>query len=473
MNFFDRCSAAIERNQSLLYVSLDPDPELLPMGNTTQIREYLKVAIAETTDKVCAYKLNFGFYQVLGAAGLELLSAVLGEIPEEIPVILDAKHGDATTSTVFAQMLFERWRVDACTLLPYAGLDQVAPFIVYPGKAVFVLCYTSNPSGSALQDYPSNGLPLYLHLIQESKTWGTPEQLGLQVDAAMPDVLARVRSLAPERLILLSGDYSEAPGLTQILAAGLNSGGDGLLIPVPPTMLLEEAPGKTVATLRDSINGERLRIIQGNPSCDLWLPDVCFLNPTPHRDLILQLYDIGCIIFGEHVQASGEVFPYYIDLRKVISQPEIFHKVVNAYAEILKGLKFDRIAGIPYGSLPTATGLALRLGHPMIFPRKEVKAHGTQRMIEGHYESGEKVVVVDDILITGNSVMKGADKLQSVGLEVEDIVVFIDHERGVKDRLKERGYRGYAVLTLSEIAQTLQEAGRVSDRQFELLTRHH
>ena len=89
-------------------------------------------------------------------------------------------------------------------------------------------------------------------------------------------------------------------------------------------------------------------------------------------------------------------------------------------------MEFDRIAGIPYGSLPTATGLALRLERPMIFPRKEVKAYGTGRLIEGYFQSGEKIVVVDDIMISGNSAMEGAEKLKSVGLQVEDIVVFID-----------------------------------------------
>jgi uridine monophosphate synthetase len=75
----------------------------------------------------------------------------------------------------------------------------------------------------------------------------------------------------------------------------------------------------------------------------------------------VQLYDVGCILFGEFVQASGATFPYYIDLRKIISNPQLLHQVLNAYTEILEDLSFDRITDIPYGSLPTATGLALRL----------------------------------------------------------------------------------------------------------------
>jgi uridine monophosphate synthetase len=97
----------------------------------------------------------------------------------------------------------------------------------------------------------------------------------------------------------------------------------------------------------------------------------------------------------------------------------------------------------------------------MIFPRKEVKAHGTRRLIEGNFNPGETVVVVDDILISGKSVMEGAAKIKSAGLNVYDIVVFMDHQQGVKERLKENGYQAHAVLTISEITETLYEAGRL------------
>lgn len=105
----------------------------------------------------------------------------------------------------------------------------------------------------------------------------------------------------------------------------------------------------------------------------------------------------------------------------------------------------------------------------MIFPRKEVKAHGARRLIEGNYEVGETIVVIDDILITGNSAVEGAKKLESVGLQVKDIVVFIDHEKGVKERLQQQGYRGHAVLTITEIATTLYDAGRITPEQLQML----
>ena len=154
---------------------------------------------------------------------------------------------------------------------------------------------------------------------------------------------------------------------------------------------------------------------------------------------------------------------------EIISNPQVFETIITAYANILKGLAFDRIAGIPYGSLPTATGLSLRLNYPMIFPRKEVKAHGARRLVEGNFHEGETVVVVDDILITGASAMEGSKKLKSVGLNVQDIVVFIDHESGAKEALQENGYLGHAVLTMSETSETLYEARRIDSEQFQAL----
>ncbi|MFB8788148.1 MAG: bifunctional orotidine-5'-phosphate decarboxylase/orotate phosphoribosyltransferase [Potamolinea sp.] len=479
MNFFEKLNAAIAQNQSLLFIGLDPNPEMLPSrfcqhkSNIDNLWDWLQYQISQTADLVCAYKPTFGFYKALGAPGMELLHNTLKAIPAHIPIILDAKHGDLNTSTIFAKTIFEEWQVDAVTLSPYSGQDHIAPFLVYPGKAVFVLCCTSNQGAIALQHYSTNDSPLYLRVVEEAKNWGTPEQLALEVGSTNPDIFARIRKAAPERLILARSIWSEGGGdLTQILTAGLNNNGDGLLIPVPLEMLVSENPAEQIQPLREAVNLVRNQVISEGSTCDLWIADVCFLNQHPYQDLILQLYDIGCILFGNFVQASGATFPYYIDLRKIISNPQIFHQILNAYADILKDLKFDRIAGIPYGSLPTATGLALRLNYPMIFPRKEVKAHGTRRVIEGNFQPGETIVVVDDILISGKSVMEGAEKIKSAGLNVEDIVVFMDHEQGVKDRLKANGYRAHSVLTISEITETLYQAGRINDEQFQAFAEH-
>lgn len=474
MNFFDKLNAAIARNDSLLFLGLDPNPEMMPHANIEAdnidwLWDWLQFLITQTVDLVCAYKPTLGFYQALGVRGMELLQQTLQAIPEHIPIILDAKHSDLNTSTIFARTVFSDWQIDAITLSPYPGQDCVAPFLVYPGKGVFVLCCTSNPGAIPLQQYPSAESPLYLQIAKEAKNWGTPEQLGLEVGTTSPDILSRIRVIAPERTILARSIWAEEGNLTQILAAGLNANGNGLLIPVPQDILISDNLSAQIQSLRQEINQTREQVTSEGSRCSVWLPDVCLLNQHPYMDLILQLYDIECITFGNFVQASGAIFPYYIDLRKIISNPQVFEQILSAYAKILQDLNFDRIAGIPYGSLPTATGLALRLNYPMIYPRKEVKAHGSRRLIEGNFSAGETVVVVDDILISGKSAMEGAEKLKSAGLNVDDIVVFIDHEQGVKDRLKANGYRAHSVLTISEITETLYEAGRINQKQYQAL----
>lgn len=237
--------------------------------------------ITQTEKYVCAYKLSLGYYQSLGIPGLELLQQTIKTIPSEIPIILDAKHGDLNTSTVFARTIFQDLQVDACTISPYTGLDLVTPFLLYPGKTVFLLCATANSSAAVLQEYPNQEEPLYFKLVEEAQSWGTIEQLGLEV-GVMPDILAIIRKIAPERLILIQGDIAEENDianpeeLAQLLAAGLNINGEGLLLPIPPKLFGAVHPNQEIESLRDRINEQRLQVVEGSPTCELWLPDVCF-----------------------------------------------------------------------------------------------------------------------------------------------------------------------------------------------------
>lgn len=478
-NFTAKLNQAIATNNSLLIVGLDPNPEMMPSAYLQSkdllqdLETWLLWVIESTSDRVCAYKPTLGFYEALGMAGLQLLARILAAIPKSIPVILDAKHSDLNTSTVFAKAIFEQWQVDAVTLTPYAGQDHAAPFLVYSDKAVFILAHTSNPKAEILQRYPSFEQPFYLQVVQEAQSWATPEQLYLEVGTTNTEVLSKIRAIAPERTILLRSLWSKKNNLESLINIGLNSMGEGLLIPIPQDFLASNHLATEVANLNQKLNTYRVAKTNQGASCDLWTPDVCLLASHPYQSLILELFDIGCLMFGEYVQASGATFSYYIDLRKIISNPHLFNQVLDAYGDIVRQLEFDRIAGIPYGALPTATGLALNLQRPMIFPRKEVKAHGTRRLIEGNFHPGEKVVVIDDILISGKSVMEGAEKLKSAGLNIEDIVVFIDHEGGVKERLKDNGYRAHSVLSISEITDTLYEAGRINQEQYNSFQENH
>ena len=494
MGFFVQLTEAIAERQSLLVTGLDPNPEMLQswalrhgMGNRSflsQARHWIKAVVEATSPHVCAIKASLGFYQALGPLGLELLLEVRDLVPRDLPLIIDAKHGDLNSSTALAHYLFRDLAVDAVTLSPLAGQDIAAPFLLYADKAVVITCRSSNPAAKRIQYHPSEADPLFLQIVRESQLWGTPEQLLLEVGTSDPAVLALVRRAAPERVLMLRSIWSEEERLDGLLEAGLNHAADGLLLPLPQNLLVEDDLSDQAAALKALINQRRQRWLDQHPeqrasSCELWLANPKGDQPSsdvdvdPLAELIIDLFDIGCLLFGEYVQASGAVFNYYVDLRQIISDPNLFHRVLHSYSGLLEQLHFDRIAGIPYGSLPTATGLSLALHKPLIYPRKEVKAHGARRLIEGDFNEGDQVVVVDDILITGGSVLEGIAKLESSGLVVKDVVVFIDHggqrDRRARQRLEDKGYRVHAVLDIPRITQELLQAGRLSEEQATML----
>jgi uridine monophosphate synthetase len=492
MGFFVQLTEAIADRQSLLVTGLDPNPEMLQswaarrgMANRSflsQARHWIKAVIEATAPHVCAYKPSLGFYQALGPVGLELLLEVRDLVPRDLPLIIDAKHGDLNSSSALAHYLFRELCADAVTLSPLAGQDIAAPFLLYPDKAVVMTCHSSNQAARLIQHYPSEEAPLYLRIVRETQLWATPDQLLLEVGTSDPAILARVRAEAPERFLILRSLWGVEEKLEAMLEAGFSAAGDGLLLPLPQNLLVENDIAERAARLKAQIGVsrdawlERRAASGGDDRCQLWLPQMAAADagsatarPDPMADLIVDLFDIGCLLFGDYVQASGAIFNYYIDLRQIISDPNLFHRVLHAYAGRMQELVFDRIAGIPYGSLPTATGLSLLLHKPLIYPRKEVKAHGARRLIEGDFEEGDRVVVVDDILITGGSVLEGIAKLESSGLQVEDVVVFIDHggdhDRQAKERLAAAGYRAHAVLGIEQITRVLHRAGRLNDAQ--------
>src|SRR5512145_1290839 len=179
------------------------------------------------------------------------------------------------------------------------------------------------------------------------------------------------------------------------------------------------------------------------------------------------LLEAGCIKFGEFTLKSGLKSPIYIDLRQVISHPKLLADIARAYLPILSNLQFSRIAGLPYAAIPIATAISLAANYPMIYPRKEVKTYGTKAEIEGEYQAGETVLVIDDLATTGGSKFEAIEKLTGVGLIVKDVVVLVDRQSGAKESLEQAGHSLHAVLTISQLLDHWQKTEKVEKDKIE------
>jgi uridine monophosphate synthetase len=174
---------------------------------------------------------------------------------------------------------------------------------------------------------------------------------------------------------------------------------------------------------------------------------------TDH-ELILSLYHIGVFKFGSFKLKSGKISKFYIDLRMVISYPSILAEVCKVFA---KRLPHDTslLCGVPYAAVPLVTGISLQTGIPMINCRKDIKPYGTTKDIEGVYTKDQDVVLIEDIITSGASIMETAERLKHNRLTITKVVVFIDREEGGMKFIKDHNLEITSCFTMSRIIKVL------------------
>ncbi|MBJ7256905.1 MAG: orotidine-5'-phosphate decarboxylase [Akkermansiaceae bacterium] len=149
MRYADRLQQRIDKTGSRLCVGLDPRPG---DGGATAARDFLRQVVEETAEWAVAYKPNMAYFEAMGIDGIRLLEELLGGMPEDVPVILDAKRSDiGETQKYYAQGYFAGWNVDAVTLNPFLGYDSIEPFLDWAGKGIYLLAVTSNPGSADFQ----------------------------------------------------------------------------------------------------------------------------------------------------------------------------------------------------------------------------------------------------------------------------------------------------------------------------------
>lgn len=170
------------------------------------------------------------------------------------------------------------------------------------------------------------------------------------------------------------------------------------------------------------------------------------------------LLETKALRFGEFVLSSGAKSSIYIDMRTIISKPKYFRLILALLASRLAPLhgEIDGIVGVATAGIPWATGLALYLGLPLAYVRPEPKKHGMVKQVEGNVE-GLRLVVVDDVATTGNSLAKSIDALRSVGGQPRYAIVIVDRMQGAQERLARLGVQLLSIAKLPEILEYLEE----------------
>jgi orotidine-5'-phosphate decarboxylase len=269
MTFSEKIDAIVQKNNSLVCVGLDPDIDKLPdlYGNTDNaLFEFNKAIIDKTYDLVCCYKPNSAFYEALGADGIQMLKETcdyIKEIDSDIPILLDYKRGDiGNTNQKYADFAFKYLNVDAITLHPYQGSTALKPYFDCADKGIFILAKTSNDGSEELQNLLIDGKPLYEIVSAKAvKEWNDNNNVFLVAGATYPKELGHIRKIAGDSIILVPGVGAQEGDMKDMLKAGLNSEGKGLIINSSRSILyassgedFAEASRQETENLKNQIN---------------------------------------------------------------------------------------------------------------------------------------------------------------------------------------------------------------------------
>ena len=189
------------------------------------------------------------------------------------------------------------------------------------------------------------------------------------------------------------------------------------------------------------------------------------------KEFAIFLYKNNIIRFGNFTLASGKNSSYYVDLRLIPSYPHQFRKMIKNLQNLIvekTGLDdFDCLSSVPTGGLVVASALAIEIVKPLIYVRSKPKEHGTTKSIEGKISAGMKVVMIDDVMTTGTSVLNGINQLKEAGLLVSDLYVIINRLEGGDKALSDIEVQTHQLTDILEITDILFQEKLIDKEIFE------
>ena len=195
-------------------------------------------------------------------------------------------------------------------------------------------------------------------------------------------------------------------------------------------------------------------------------------QPVSNLWLAENIFQQGGVRFGDYTLGRTTVHsPIYIDPRVLVSNPHSLRAAAQLIAQETssgqamrhpKIRPFTLVAGVPFGGLHLATAFSLATDVPMIYARSEAGEH----RIEGRYAAGETVLIIDDLITSGGSILETAAILQEAGLIVRDAIVLVDRDQGGAARLKRHGYTLYPILRLEVMLNLYMSKQFITEDQY-------
>jgi orotate phosphoribosyltransferase len=167
-----------------------------------------------------------------------------------------------------------------------------------------------------------------------------------------------------------------------------------------------------------------------------------------NHELISALRDADAVQFGEFELSHGGTSDYYVDKYRFETNPDCLQLVAEAFAERVGDTK---LAGVALGAVPLVAVTSVETGNPYVVVRKKAKEYGTANRIEGRLETGEEVVVLEDIATTGQSALDAVAALRELGAVVDRVLVVVDREEGARELLADHDVELEALVTASDL----------------------
>jgi orotate phosphoribosyltransferase len=132
--------------------------------------------------------------------------------------------------------------------------------------------------------------------------------------------------------------------------------------------------------------------------------------------IIEDLLALNIMERGDFTLKSGEKSNIYVDLRKLVSHPQLLRTICSEINILIKDDKFDALLGVPTGGYSFSQTCSILSNKPCLFLRKETKDHGKKQQIEGVWKKGDEIILIEDVINSGASILETIDKLEKLGL---------------------------------------------------------